>query len=237
LSVDLFADTLRSETAWLGAVNVPVGTFSFLELVFLPYDPLGLGSTSYPVSGGVRGVFKLDAIRTTLELGYLGSGPYEEHRPYISLHGHLLVDWNLSASLAVPVFDPQWGQWDDWLDVSAGIFHLVNLGPSRTLSFRLEAAVRPGEPWAESPGTSDYALFLFPELVFAPNDTLSLQLRSFVSPVDGSALIMTGADWNVYQGLSLFSYATVMAGEWGEDTFSLDQEGAVSWTAGLEFIY
>jgi hypothetical protein len=30
---------------------------------------------------------------------------------------------------------------------------------------------------------------------------------------------------------------TFMAGEWKKDFFSLDQEGSVSWTAGLEFVY
>jgi hypothetical protein len=237
ISDDLFAETLRDETAWLGALNFPVGPFSFLEAVFLPYDPLGLGNPSYPVSGGARGVFKFDAIKTTLEFGYLASSPYGEHRPYISLHGHLLVDWNLSASMAIPMGDPQWQQWDEWVGISAGMFHLVNLGLNRTLSFRLEAAIRPGAEWEEASAGTDYGLFLFPEIAFSPTDTVALQLRSFLSPVDLSGLFMVGASWNVYQGLDVFSYATVNAGEWKKDFFSLDQEGSVSWTAGLEFVY
>jgi hypothetical protein len=48
---------------------------------------------------------------------------------------------------------------------------------------------------------------------------------------------MIGADWNVYQGLSLFSYATIMAGERKEDYFNLEQQGSITWTAGLEFVY
>jgi hypothetical protein len=237
ISADLFAETLRDETAWLVAVNLPVGPFSFLEAVFLPYDPLGLGNPSYPVSGGARGVFKFDAIKTTLELGYLASSPYGEHRPYVSMHGHLLLDWNLSAAAAIPMNDPQWQQWDKWLGISAGIFHLINLGLNRTLSFRLEAAVRPGAEWRAISGGQDYGLFLFPEIAFSPTDTVALQLRSFLSPVDLSGLIMVGASWNVYQGLDVFSYATVKAGEWKKDFFSLDQEGSLSWTAGLEFVY
>ena len=237
ISGDLFAATLRDETAWLVAVNLPVGPFSFLEAVFLPYDPLGLEDSSYALSGGARGVFKLDRIDTTLELGYLASSPYEEHRPYVSLHGHLLVDWNLSASMAIPMGDLQWQQWDEWLGISAGMFHLINLGLNRTLSFRLEAALRPGAEWQATSGGTDYALFLFPEVAFSPTDTLSLQLRSFVSPLDQSGLLMVGASWNVFQGLDLFSYATFMAGQWKRDYFSLDQEGSISWTAGLEFVY
>jgi hypothetical protein len=237
ISDDLFAETLRDETAWLVALNLPVGPFSFFEAVFLPYDPLGLGDSSHPVSGGVRGAFKLDRLKTTVEAGYLVSRPYWEHRPYISLHGHLLVDWNLSASMAIPIDNPQWRQWDEWIGISAGMFHLVNLGLNRTLSFRLEAAIRPGAEWEEASAGTDYGLFLFPEIAFSPTDTLSLQLRSFVSPVDQSALFMVGGNWNVYQGLDVFSYLTFMAGEWKKDFFSLDQEGSVSWTAGLEFVY
>jgi hypothetical protein len=237
ISSDLFAETLRDETAWLGAVYLPLGSFSFLEAVFLPYDPLGLGGPANPLSGGVRGVFKIDKLRTTIETGYLASGPYEEHRPFISLHGHLLVDWNLSAAMGMPVRDPQWQEWPDWLAISAGMFHLFNLGLNRTLSFRLEAAIRPGAVWRELSGEADYGLFLFPEIAFSPTDTLSLQLRSFVSPLDQSVLFLAGVNWNVYQGLDVISYATVMVGEWKRDYFSLDQEGSVSMITGLEFIY
>ena len=237
ISGDLFAESLRDETAWLGVVYIPMGRFSLIEVVFLPYDPLGLGDSSHPVSGGARGAFKLDRLKTTVEAGYLVSGPYWEHRPYISLHGHLLVDWNLSASMAIPIDNPQWRQWDEWVGISAGVFHLINLGLNRTLSFRLEAAIRPGAEWEEASGGTDYGLFLFPEIAFSPTDTLSLQLRSFVSPVDLSARSMVGVSWNVYQGLDVFSYLTFMAGEWKKDTYSLDQKESVSLITGLEFVY
>ena len=249
ISGDLSGSTLRSDTAWLGSVYVPLGAFSFLEAVTLPYgvpDPtkdtlttnllaLTVPLPLHSLSGGIRGVFKLG--RTTLETGYYATGRKPtEHRPYLSLHGHLLVDWNLSAAMAILQFDPDWEQWDEYLGISAGMFHLINLGLNRSLSFRLEAAVRPGGDWQEIPGGADYGLVLFPEVAFSPTDTVSLQLRSLISPVDRSALNLFSASWNIYQGLTIFSHLSVPIGD-VNDLYRWDQDNLSSWTAGLEFIY
>ncbi len=247
ISGDLSAETLRSETGWLGAVYIPLGAFSFLEAVVFPYplpdpegtfaDGLSFLSDTVPfheLSGGARGAFKLGS--TTLETGYYASGRAAEHRPYISFHGHLLVDWNLSASMAIPMFDPQWQQWDEWLALSAGLFHFVSLGGSRSLSFRLEAAIRPGADWIETSSGRDYGIFLFPEIAFSPSDTLSLQLRTLVSPVDLSAVAVAGVNWNIYQGLDVFSYLSLMTGD-SDDLYSWDGYAGQSWTTGLEFVY
>jgi len=249
ISGDLYGPSLRSETAWLGSVYVPLGAFSFLEAVTLPYgvpDPtedtlttslldLTLPLPLHSLSGGLRGVFKLG--RTTLETGYYATGRTPtEHRPYVSLHGHLLVDWNLSAAMAIPQFYPDWQRWDEYLRISAGMFHLINLGLNRSLSFRLETAVRPGADWQEIPGGADYALFLFPEIAFSPTDTLSMQLRSLISPLDGSTLNLLSVSWNVYQGLTIFSYLSLPVGD-GDDMYRWDQDGLSSWTTGLEFVY
>jgi len=247
ISGDLSAETLRNETGWLGAMYLPLGAFSFLEAVVFPYplpDPAGTfsedlsflaGTVSlHELSGGVRSAFKLGA--TTLESGYFASGREAEHRPYISLHGHMLVDWNLSASMAIPMFAPQWRRWDEWLAISAGLFHFADLGGSASLSFRLEAAIRPGSGWSETAGGVDYGIFLFPEIAFSPSDTLSLKLRTLLSPVDLSALIVAGVSWNIYQGLDLFNYLSLMAGD-SDDLYSWGGYAGRSWTAGLEFVY
>jgi hypothetical protein len=247
ISGDLSAETLRSETGWLGAVYLPLGAFSFLEAVVFPYplpgpegtftDDLSVLSNTVPfheLSGGARGAFKLGS--TTLETGYYASGRAAEHRPYISLHGHLLVDWNLSASMAIPMFDTQWQQWDEWLALSAGLFHFVSLGGSKSLSFRLEAAIHPGAGWRETSGGTGYGIYLFPEIAFSPSDTLSLQLRTLVSPVDLSALSVVSASWNIYQGLDVFSYLSIMTGD-SDDQYRWDGYAGLSWTVGLEFVY
>jgi len=259
ISGGLSDDTLRAETGWLTALYLPLGAFSYLEAVAAPYGlPAIPGSLETDLqflsdtiafdelSAGARGVFKLDRLNTTMEAGYYADGIAAEHRPYLSLHGHLLVDWNLSASMSIPMGDPAWQQWDDWLAVSAGVFQLWNLGASRTLSLRLEAAIRPGSLWREAvggeaihaglPDAPVYGLYLFPEIAFAPSDTLSVQLRSFFSPVDLSAVILAGVSWNVYQGLDVFSYLTVMGGD-ADDLYGLDRSGGVGWATGLEFVY
>ena len=81
-----------------------------------------------------------------------------------------------------------------------------------------------------------YGIYLFPEIAFSPSDTLSLQLRILVSPVDLSALAMTGVTWNVYQGLDVFSYLSLMVGD-ADDLYNLDSPRSVSWTTGLEFVF
>jgi hypothetical protein len=54
--------------------------------------------------------------------------------------------------------------------------------------------------------------------------------------VDLSALAMTGVTWNVYQGLDVFSYLSLMVGD-ADDLYNLDSPRSVSWTTGLEFVF
>jgi hypothetical protein len=273
LSGGLGESVLRDETTWLTAVYVPLGPFSYLEGVLVPYPPapgsppalLGppagglttdLSALLSPVApdelaGGVRGVFRLGQIK--LESGYFGSGPAGEHRPYFNLQGHLGVDWYLSAAANIPTVDPHWAAWPEWVDLSVGLFTLRQLGRGRVLSARLEAAVRPGARWREAGGLDavslydydaqaagrqppEYGLYLFPELSFSPSETLSLQARALISPLDGSALSMVGVAWNLYQGLELFTYLSLMGGD-PNDLYAWAQDMGAAWIWGLEFVY
>ncbi|MBN1836699.1 MAG: hypothetical protein JW820_12665, partial [Spirochaetales bacterium] len=250
LAGGLSETALRDETTWLAGVYVPLGPFSYLEGVLVPYEPVAatggpLGLTGAaglqtdlallldPVApgelaGGLRGVFRIGGVK--VETGYFGSGRAGEHRPYLSLQGHLGVDWYLAGAFVIPTAGASWESWPEWMELSAGAFSLHNLRGGRSLSLRLEAAVRPGMRWQEVEGAEavalndaaaraagaippEYGLYLFPEIAFSPNDTLSLQLRALISPLDGSALSMAGGSWSVYQGLSLFSYLSIMGGD------------------------
>jgi hypothetical protein len=210
-------------------------------------SPVGPGE----MGGGVRGVFRLGQVK--LETGYYGSGRAGEHRPYLNLQGHLGVDWYLSAAAHIPTVDPAWSQWSEWIDLSAGVYTLRRLGRGRVLSARLEAAIRPGALWSEAGGQQavalydygaqaagrqppQYGLYLFPELSFSPADTLSLQARALISPIDLSALSMVGASWNIYQGLTLFSYLSLMGGD-PNDLYAWAQDMGAAWIGGLEFVY
>jgi hypothetical protein len=263
IASDLSASELHDETAWLAALYVPMGSFSFLEGAVLPYGPAPVGLVTslqallapidaWKLAGGLRGVFKLGNAQ--LEAGYYASGREGEHRPYLALQGHLLVDYQLAAALHVPLA-PQWQEAAQWLALSAGLFHLVQFSGGRSLTARLEAAVRPAGQWQEAagasalavgtPGAPAYGLYLYPELAYALSATLALQLRALISPVDGSALALAGTSWGVYQGLTLFAYGTVMLGD-PDDLYSWQPSYATSpelllpslaLTVGAEYIY
>jgi hypothetical protein len=125
--------------------------------------------------------------------------------------------------------------------LSAGIFRLVNMRAGGSLSVRVEAGIRPGARWAApasapADGETGYGLYLFPELTYAPRDNISWQLRALVSPVDGSAWVLGGVSWNVYQGLTVLANLACQAGE-EDDTYSWQGERGAAFTAGLEYIY
>lgn len=257
LAGDLSAAALRDQTAWLLAVYLPLGPFSFLEAAALPYGvPAGPGladdlagllapRTFSQLAGGagLRGVFKAGGLK--LESGWYADWAANAHKPYIGLQGHLLADWNLSAVLAIPLDDPQWAEAGQWLAVTAGLFHLSRLGGDRSLSLRLEGALAPGARWSEAsgaealaagqPGAPRYGLLLFPEAVLALSSTLSLQARALLSPVDGSGLALLGAAWSPYQGLTLSAYVSAMAGD-GNDLYAWDY-GGPALTVGAEFVF
>jgi len=250
---DISAESLRDQTAWLAALYVPLGPFSFLEAAVLPFGASGLGGglrvaltglagliaprpfADLAGGAGLRGVFRAGGIK--IEPGWYTTWEAGEHRPYLSLQGHLLLDWNLSAVLGIPLREPDWSEAGEWLALTGGLFHLARLGGSRSLSLRLEAALRPGAAWQEQPGASDpvYGLLLFPEAALALSDTLALQLRALVSPVDGSGLALLGASWSLYQGLKLFGYVAAMAGD-SDDLYGWHQ-GGPALTLGAEFTY
>jgi hypothetical protein len=257
LAGDLSAATLRDQTAWLASAYLPLGDFAFLEAAALPFGVPeapglagGLASLALPrpfaeLTGGagLRGVFKIAGIK--LEAGWYADWAARTQKPYLSLQGHLLADWNLSTALAVPFDDPRWANASEWLAVTAGLFHLARLGVDRSLSLRLEAALRPGAAWHEAsgaqalpaaiPGAPVYSLYLFPEAALALSTTFSLQLRALASPVDGSGLALLGAAWSPYQGLRLLAYLSAMAGD-ADDLYSWDHYGP-AFTLGAEFVF
>ena len=255
----------RDQTDWLLEAYVPLGRFSFLEGVVLPYGG-GVGTGGSTLGGVIgSGLASGADLSAALAAGApgrcgrrgAGGGPAGEHqagggrplargegevRPYASLQGHLLADWHLSASLAVPASGAEAGAVRESLAVSAGLFHLSSPAGVESLSLRLEAGLRPFGVWEETPraALSDpppaYGLLLFPEAVLALSPTLSLQARAVLSPVDGSAFTQAGVSWNTTQGLTLLGLLGAMAGD-ADDLFGWEQPGGVAVNLGLEYIY
>ena len=242
LDVDLTASEIRSKTDWLTAVNIPLGRFSFLEGVvvtppanFVERYPIGPGPLEN-VSAGLRLYTKAGGIK--IEAGYMFRGDLEEkmHRPYLGFQGNLGADWYLAASAALPgeanssVSDME-EAFEDSFNISAGLFHLQKVSREASLTFRFETLVMPYLEWEEQTPSviedkPDYALFCYPEIVFVPSESLSFSLRSIVSPLDFSAMLMTGGSWNIFEGFYITGNGIVALGE-ESDTYSFDKAEAL----------
>jgi hypothetical protein len=244
VGLDLTAEALRDDAAWLASVYVPLGRFSFAEVVVLPppldiaafiADPLSAPDPSeLAVGGRVQG--KLLGVKT--EAAYLFRGDELTHHAAVSLQGNLVVDWHLSAAASLPAIAPEARDLSEGLRLSAGIFHLQRLGDRATLSVRLETLVAPGGSWREEepPAVPVYGILLYPELVLAVNSSLSVTARALVSPVDGSALLVPGVSLSLHKGLTFLGMASVALGD-GTDSYSFDRAGGLTFILGCAYTY
>ena len=100
----------------------------------------------------------------------------------------------------------------DTFNISLGLFHMMEVGYDSSLSFRLESVILPYLNWNEKDGSAgSYAMLIYPEIVFGLGQTVSLSLRSIVSPIDLSAQTTAGFSWNVFEGFNLLTYVTINA--------------------------
>jgi len=247
--LDLTAETLRDDAAWMAAVYVPLGRFSFAEAVVLPppldvaafiQDPAAPLPDPADAAIGGRIVGKLAGVKT--EAAYLYRGETGSHSVAASLQGNLFVDWHLSASASLPAISPALKDLADSLLLSAGLFHLQRLGPRASLSLRLEALAAPAGAWQEvdpapppAPATV-YGLLLYPEISLAFDNAISLAARALVSPVDGSALIVPGVSVSVHKGLSFLGMASVSIGD-ETDNWSWSRQAGLSFVLGCAYSY
>ncbi len=248
LKADLTADVLRDDAVWLTSAYFPLGTYSFIEPIILAPElnlstlmadpdapPPGLEDTSI----GGRVVTKISGIKA--ETGYLYSGIQMAHLPYLSFQGHLLVDWHISGSVSIPQSSARTLDLSEDLVISFGLFHLQRFEQtsSSSISFRLEGLLRPVAYWEQMDSSIEdvqYGLMLYPEISWAINQSLTILLRNIVSPIDLSALIATGINWNIYEGFRLLSFLMLQAGE-ETDLFSFSKPGGFAVIAGFQFIY
>ncbi|PKL28684.1 MAG: hypothetical protein CVV46_05165 [Spirochaetae bacterium HGW-Spirochaetae-2] len=243
--VNLQDQELRTSTKWLTSVNIPLGAFSFVEAVVVPPEDLA-DAELWKTTLGARYYTTVGSMKVETGAAYRadhtsGNPTGQVVSPYIALQGNVGADWYVatSANLAYPE-DIAEELKDSWM-LSAGLFHLVNVGWQGTLSFRLETLVRPFGDWeATNEADKNYGLYLYPEISYAPSDTWSLSLRSIVSPLDMSAVVMVGGSWNVLQGFSFNGYVTANAGE-SDDAFPWQSASAlspsVSATVGMSWVY
>jgi len=195
--------------------------------------------SSRDTTPGTRIQWKLGSIM--VECSYLYSGPEQEYVPSLSLQGNIGPDVYISTSTRIP------SESTDILKtagnnttITAGLFFLNPIQIGETFSLRLEALILPAEAWEEKPSTleapTNYGITLYPELIFAPTDRLTLILRSLISPIDLSTLAILGADWNLDQGLHLYSFLAAQAGE-KHDIYSFSHPAGFSITSGLRYTF
>jgi hypothetical protein len=242
LLTDLSELELRDETDWMLVPYIPLGRFSFLEGILLPHprteDGIPVGVELEDVDAGSRIVTKL--LKHKIEAGYLYKGSTGFHRPYLSLQGNLFtLEWNLSSSLSIPLSSAETQDIREGWDFSLGFFRIVNLPSQGSLLFRLESGIRPFGEWQEHPSPTEdtsYGLNLYPEISYSPNDTMTLYIRSIVSPVDLSALTFTGFRWNMYQGFTMHFVLFFMAGD-ENDQFGWNRTGDLGFSSDLGYIF
>ncbi|MCF7934573.1 MAG: hypothetical protein K9M84_07615 [Spirochaetia bacterium] len=233
--VDLTTSEVRDETYWLSSVQIPLENFSFLEAVVLPQA--GTGELIGIAAGG-RVYATIDTIK--LESGYLYRGSDQSHTAYVTMQGNFGPDWYAASALTLPsstdIQELRDGAQESW-NLSAGLFTIHQIDRIRTMTLRLESLIRPYASWVEQDtAQASYGLYLYPEIGYTPSDTVSLSLRSIISPIDLSAATTIGGSWNVFQSLSVLGYLTVQAGD-ANDLFSWEGPQSLALMLGCSFIY
>jgi hypothetical protein len=75
---------------------------------------------------------------------------------------------------------------------------------------------------------------LYPEISYSIEGGPQFIVRSIISPVDASAVLMGGVQWNILQGLTLQAYLTANLGD-EDDMFAKDGSRALLF--GAHWVY
>jgi len=237
--------TLRDRSAWIALGYIPLGRFSFIEVIAIPPPVdivrLAAGDPAYTLpplwEGSAGGRIYLTPGNLRVETGYLLRGAEETHNPYVTLQWNLFFDMHLSSTAAIPHFTPTGEDILESWDITAGFSRIESFRGGGSLTVRLEALVQPGQNWSEQPASdAEYGLLLYPEVSWGITETVSTFARSVFSPLDFSAFTTLGASWNVYQGLDVIGYFSFQLGEAG-DLYGWSKPGWLALSAGLRYIY
>jgi len=246
--LDFTRSSIRDDTAWLTAFNIPTGPFSYIEVVVLPPSIALSGSGELEVqtidrtSGGLR--FFTRAGGWQFEAGYLYKGDSKVgtdllgSRPYFSVHGHAGVDVYAGGSLAAGMDEDAALNRDSWEEIrktvnfSLGAFHQIQTGYDSTLTMRIEALIMPWQNWSPRDyqdvidgDAGYYGIMLYPEISWMLRSSWFTRFQSVISPVDASAQITTTFGWYVFQGFTLLGIVVVNAGD-EQSLFAYDRSGA-----------
>jgi len=180
---------LREETQWLMAAYLPLGRFSYIETVALT------GSEATLAAGG-RVAGTLGPVKS--EAGYLYRNKEGTHTVYMSASGHLLADLYGAVSRVLDPDNPT-PAGAEHNTYTAGVLHTASHPRLGSLTGRGELLYSPG----------DATVTLFPELIWAPSQLLTLFIRSEIQP--GTLYAPAGGvSWTPATGLTLALTVTAL---------------------------
>ncbi len=234
----------RSETAWLTNVEIPLGAFSFVELIVLPGNIESAGSATIAGATGDPSFgsrFVVDAGPVLFQSGYLFRGDRiaglgeTGHRAYAGLEGFSPVNWYVTTSAATDRDTFSTGTIEESWIITGGAFNDHPIGYDMNLAWRVEALVKPGASF-DSDESRGLGVFMYPSITFNAGGTQTWSLSSVISPVDRSGANTLGMSWNIYEELSLRAYASVQTGGEG-DVFNMENPGGIRFTVGATYVY
>ncbi len=214
-SVPLLNDSVILEREWLGAVTIPLSSFSFLEgAIILPDDGDVMG-----LKGGIRYYSSEGSVK--IDTGISAGGG--NITPHLSIMGNIGIDASISTSFGLPVNSEALPVFKESWNITGTLFHIFSFMSQDTLSVRIEILYAPYASGEELP------LFLYPSLQYGFSNGISLYAQSIVSPIDLSASISLGGSWNIFEGLTINSFMQTAIGD-DDDVFTY---GNVAFSIGL----
>ncbi|MFP4232223.1 MAG: hypothetical protein ACLFRR_10295 [Spirochaetaceae bacterium] len=182
-----------------------------------------------------------EVARFTFEPGYLYDGFRERHELVLGAAGLLGIDVYGAARLSLD----EGMSAGDFTDreklgersvLSLGAYHRARVGTqAANVDARLEVLLRPGAAWSDRGAPdAEYALLVYPELIYTPIRTVALVGRSVISPIDRSALLSAGVNWNVFGGFDLLAFASAQAGD-RDAVFAWARPGGAALLTGFAY--
>jgi len=152
----LSSDILRDMSKMQVSGFIPLGPFSFLEILILPPEIDFIALASDPdyfmpsISETELGARTYLATGPMLiEPGYLYDAETDTHYPYIGLQGHLLADLYATGSVGIETQNPDGDIIYQTFVMSGGGMYLASFDNGGSLTIRLEALLYPAGEWSE----------------------------------------------------------------------------------------
>ncbi|MCF7945102.1 MAG: hypothetical protein K9L75_06185 [Spirochaetia bacterium] len=248
-NTDLAASEISDAYLFQNTVSWYFSSFSFLEGILLPGSSLDQDSADF--AAGARGQFIPGSGGSSLKLEsgalFQNTGGNGSLRAYASVQGNLEVDYFLgiysSANLDKNFTDAAYAN----MGVTAGFYTSIPIGFRDMISIRAEGEILPDGIWEKKDtglgADSYYGLQLYTDVSYPADSTMDLMLRSMISPIDLSALLIPGVIWKPMEGFSLIGTASIALGSLEPEVYglpSLDEEKGMprmTFSLGTELKY